>query len=307
MTEPPFSAIICGYHRAIRKGHRSTLGGPASVLPLTHACNLRFAARPAGLVSLQNDPLENAVTKRKTIRQSSDLGTTGRLRYEAVIFMASLRASAPDWTSRVIIAEPLPEAPGRTRHRIADPCHELLGRLGVNRPLHGPPLRRRLSAEQQDRGAGPAPADQPFLFMDTDVGDRPARPGAVRLRPPLGVDAARGNMTPAPLYGQLRGHLEVDLRPLRAGLRANARPLSAGQALGTLPLFQRRVVLRCRSGRNSGTASSSGRGPCAMTLMMKLACQALEAVAGLRSCCRWSSTASAVAVRDGTWLVWTAM
>ncbi len=32
----------------------------------------------------------------------------GRLTYEAILFVASLRKASPDWSGRVVVAEPLP-------------------------------------------------------------------------------------------------------------------------------------------------------------------------------------------------------
>jgi hypothetical protein len=56
------------------------------------------------------------------------VGQAGRLQYEAVLFMASLRAMTPDFAGRVIVAEPQPGPKWDKDPRMsADICEVLLG------------------------------------------------------------------------------------------------------------------------------------------------------------------------------------
>lgn len=56
----------------------------------------------------------------------------GRLTYEAVLFAASLRHCAPDFSGRLLIGEPKPGPLWPKDPRIADPeARELLKRLGA--------------------------------------------------------------------------------------------------------------------------------------------------------------------------------
>ncbi|MGR3398827.1 MAG: hypothetical protein ACU0CL_07245 [Paracoccus sp. (in: a-proteobacteria)] len=95
----------------------------------------------------------------------------GRLQFEAVIFLATLRAAAPDWTAPVIIAEPLPEGAWSGHEtRISDPCRDLLAGLGSQIT---PFVARHFGASYPQGNKIEAlsllPAGQPFLFFDTDT------------------------------------------------------------------------------------------------------------------------------------------
>src|SRR5690606_18733161 len=83
------------------------------------------------------------------------------------------------------------------------------------------------------------------LSRQRHAGDRAALGGALRLRAPLRLDAPRGHLArDRTLWPRLHRDLEIALRPLRPRLRLLARPRPARRALGTLPLLQRRLVLR---------------------------------------------------------------
>ncbi|MFC0201439.1 hypothetical protein [Paracoccus rhizosphaerae] len=95
----------------------------------------------------------------------------GRLQFEAVIFLASLRAAAPDWTAPVIIAEPLPEGAWSGHEtRISAPCRDLLTGLGGQIT---PFVARHFGAAYPQGNKIEAlsllPPGQPFLFFDTDT------------------------------------------------------------------------------------------------------------------------------------------
>ncbi|CAM3341454.1 hypothetical protein PANO111632_15170 [Paracoccus nototheniae] len=129
---------------------------------------------------------------------------SGRLEYEAVIFMASLRAHAPDWTGRVIVAEPMPEGAWAGHDtRISDPCREILTQLGAEIT---PFVARHFGAAYPQGNKIEAlallPANEPFVFFDTDtlicgpldrVGFDTAHPSASMQR--------EGTWPLPPLYG----------------------------------------------------------------------------------------------------------
>jgi hypothetical protein len=59
------------------------------------------------------------------------VGQAGRLQYEAVLFMASLRAMTPDFAGRVIVAEPQPGPKWDKDPRMSADIREVLLGLGA--------------------------------------------------------------------------------------------------------------------------------------------------------------------------------
>ena len=94
----------------------------------------------------------------------------GRLEYEALILAASLRANAPQWQGRLILAEPRPEGAWRG--------HDTLIGEGVRSALQGMGAEIVPFTAQHFGVAYPygnkiealaVLPDQPFLFLDTDT------------------------------------------------------------------------------------------------------------------------------------------
>lgn len=143
-------------------------------------------------------------TKRKAQPNLLIVAQAGRLQYEAVIFMASLRAHAPDWAGRVTIAEPAPEGAwvGHST-AIADDCRGLLTDLGARiEPFVAREFGAAYPQGNKIEALSLLPPDQPFLFFDTDtlicgaldkVGFDYARPAASMQR--------EGTWPKPPLYG----------------------------------------------------------------------------------------------------------
>lgn len=135
---------------------------------------------------------------------------SGRLEYEAVIFMASLRAHAPDWTGRVIVAEPLPEnAWSGHDTRISDPCRALLTELGAEIT---PFVARHFGAAYPQGNKIEAlallPANEPFIFFDTDtVITGPLDSVAFDFDRPSASMRREGTWPLPPLYGP--GYAEI--------------------------------------------------------------------------------------------------
>ncbi len=77
----------------------------------------------------------------------------GRLQYEALLMAASLRANAPGFTGRLIVAEPQPGPRWPTDPRLPAPFRDALADLApTSAPLTAAPLAL-LPPREQDRGA----------------------------------------------------------------------------------------------------------------------------------------------------------
>lgn len=95
----------------------------------------------------------------------------GRLTYEAVLFAASLRHSAPDFAGRLVVAEPQPGPLWSRDPRISDAAaREILGELGASFL----PFENRHFGETYPHGnkveaLAAMPPARPFLFFDSDT------------------------------------------------------------------------------------------------------------------------------------------
>ena len=132
------------------------------------------------------------------------LAQQGRLEFEAIIFAASLRHCAPDFTGRLIIAEPQPEGAWSGHGtRIGDDTRALLDSLGA---AIAPFTARHFGAAypygNKIEALSVLPPGQPFVFFDTDtlitgpldlVPFDKARPAASMRR--------KGTWPVPPLYG----------------------------------------------------------------------------------------------------------
>ncbi|WP_282603612.1 hypothetical protein [Paracoccus sp. PARArs4] len=95
----------------------------------------------------------------------------GRLEYEAIILLASLRHAAPDWSGRVIVAEPLPEGTWQGRStQISDPVRGLLTDFGAEiLPFTARHFGASYPQGNKIEALALLPANEPFLFLDTDT------------------------------------------------------------------------------------------------------------------------------------------
>ncbi|MBU2957139.1 hypothetical protein Q4511_11395 [Paracoccus sp. 1_MG-2023] len=96
---------------------------------------------------------------------------SGRLEYEALIFMASLRHASPDWTGRVIIAEPLPQGAWQGRQTaISQSVRGLLSDLGAEiLPFTAEHFGASYPQGNKIEALTLLPANEPFIFFDTDT------------------------------------------------------------------------------------------------------------------------------------------
>ena len=95
----------------------------------------------------------------------------GRLEFEAVILMASLRAHAPDFTGTVFIAEPTPDGAWSGHDTaISDPCRQLLADFGATIvPFTARHFGAAYPPGNKIEALAVLPAGQPFVFFDTDT------------------------------------------------------------------------------------------------------------------------------------------
>lgn len=94
----------------------------------------------------------------------------GRLQYEALLMAASLRANAPGFSGRLIVAEPQPGPRWPTDPRLPEPFREALVELGADiRPFHNRAFGASYPHGNKIEGLATLPPSEPFLFLDTDT------------------------------------------------------------------------------------------------------------------------------------------
>ncbi|MCV6594360.1 MAG: hypothetical protein OIF48_15510 [Silicimonas sp.] len=134
----------------------------------------------------------------------------GRLTYEAVLFAASLRARAPDFAGRLVVAEPRPGPLWPKDPRIADDAaRDLLADLGA----HIQPFEARHFGQAYPQGnkveaLASLPEDRPFVFFDTDtliLG--PLDQAKIDFARPTASMAREGTWPIPPLYGPGYGEI----------------------------------------------------------------------------------------------------
>ncbi|MGZ3215673.1 hypothetical protein [Paracoccus sp. T5] len=109
--------------------------------------------------------------QRQTFPNLLIVAQAGRLEFEALIFMASLRASAPGWCGRVILAEPRPEGAWQDhRTQISDGCRDLLTQMGAEiTPFTARHFGAAYPQGNKIEALALLPENEPFIFFDTDT------------------------------------------------------------------------------------------------------------------------------------------
>lgn len=115
------------------------------------------------------------MAKRKTRHQPFNVmivGQRGRLQYEAVLFLASLRAAEPDFPGRIFVAEPQPGA--RWSYDPRMPNRDARALLTETFGAEILPFENRHFGERYPYGNKieallALPKDEPFVFFDTDT------------------------------------------------------------------------------------------------------------------------------------------
>lgn len=98
------------------------------------------------------------------------IGQAGRLQYEALLFVASLRAMSPNFSGRMIVAEPQPSKAWSKDPRMSDDIRAALTELGAE--IVG--FENKVFGEyypygNKIEGLAALPAGEPFVFFDTDT------------------------------------------------------------------------------------------------------------------------------------------
>ncbi|SHJ42217.1 hypothetical protein SAMN05444000_108119 [Shimia gijangensis] len=99
------------------------------------------------------------------------VGQSGRLQYEAIVFVASLRANSPDFNGRLFVAEPQPGTNWRSDPSIqqAD-VRETLGALGAEIiPFESVEFGSTYPYGNKIEALKALPKGEPFVFFDTDT------------------------------------------------------------------------------------------------------------------------------------------
>lgn len=129
---------------------------------------------------------------------------SGRLEWEALLFTESLRANAPGWGGRLIVAEPQPQAAwGGHKTQISAPVRAALEARGAEIT---PFVARHFGASypygNKIEALSALPKNRPFLFLDTDtlITGELARIGFDFARPSASM-RREGTWPKPPLYG----------------------------------------------------------------------------------------------------------
>ena len=98
------------------------------------------------------------------------VGQGGRLEYEALLFAASLRKYAPQFSGRLIIAEPQQGALWERDPRMSAPIKAQLAELGAEIvPFEAVHFGQTYPQGNKIEGLQCLPAGEPFIFFDTDT------------------------------------------------------------------------------------------------------------------------------------------
>lgn len=98
------------------------------------------------------------------------VGQAGRLQYEALVFVASLRAKAPGFTGRMIVAEPQPGPAWADDPRMAGDIRDALVGMGAEiRPFTNAHFGQSYPHGNKIEGLQVLPAGEAFVFFDSDT------------------------------------------------------------------------------------------------------------------------------------------
>ena len=113
------------------------------------------------------------MAKKKAKQQSFNImivGQAGRLQYEAVLFVASLRKMSPNFQGRMIVAEPQPNERWENDPRMSDEIKSVLGDMGAEVvPFTNAHFGDYYPYGNKIEGLSTLPAGEPFMFFDTDT------------------------------------------------------------------------------------------------------------------------------------------
>jgi len=98
------------------------------------------------------------------------IGQSGRLQYEAVLFVASLRETSPGFKGKVIVAEPQPGPLWPSDPRMKPDVKAMLEELGAEVVgFESAVFGKTYPHGNKIEGLAALPAGEPFVFFDTDT------------------------------------------------------------------------------------------------------------------------------------------
>ena len=98
------------------------------------------------------------------------VGQSGRLEYEALLFVASLRVMTPHFAGKIIVVEPQPGDKWDHDPRISDDVRSTLVDLGAEvRAFESRHFGQSYPYGNKIEGLSVMPAGEPFVFFDTDT------------------------------------------------------------------------------------------------------------------------------------------
>jgi hypothetical protein len=98
------------------------------------------------------------------------IGQGGRLQYEALLCVASLRHSSPDFKGKVFVAEPQPGPRWDGNPGMSQPVRDALVELGAEiLPFENKVFGKNYPYGNKIEALLSLPAGEPFLFLDTDT------------------------------------------------------------------------------------------------------------------------------------------
>ena len=98
------------------------------------------------------------------------VGQGGRLQYEAVLFVASLRSNSPNFQGRVIVVEPQDGQLWQKDPRMNAEIKEVLLGMGAEiAPFESKHFGQKYPYGNKIEGLSAMPAGEPFVFFDTDT------------------------------------------------------------------------------------------------------------------------------------------
>ncbi|WP_458790035.1 hypothetical protein [Yoonia sp. MH D7] len=98
------------------------------------------------------------------------VGQAGRLQYEAVLFVASLRENSPDFRGRMIVVEPQAGPLWDNDPTMSAEIKDVLTGMGAEiAPFESKHFGHRYPYGNKIEGLSAMPAGEPFVFFDTDT------------------------------------------------------------------------------------------------------------------------------------------
>ena len=113
------------------------------------------------------------MAREKSLQQPFNImivGQSGRLQFEAIIFLASLRKNSPQFQGRVIVAEPQPGPLWEKDPRMSVEIRDALLEMGAEiTPFQSVHFGQLYPYGNKIEGLCVMPAGDPFVFFDTDT------------------------------------------------------------------------------------------------------------------------------------------